>query len=174
MSDRPPPTTQVDTLRSTRARRNSPAASCGGVLRLSQTTRCGGVLTRLVASSHEVGTPRSPGWWLDQYPDLTSTDTSAHQLGRVAGSGPVDRFGNSPQPVRLVLLSATTVREQVIAINLGGAFIPLAVDLFLLPRAPVEPLLGAVGGVAAASYALARPGWPVGIVLPPFVPPLAA
>jgi uncharacterized membrane protein len=49
------------------------------------------------------------------------------------------------------------VREQVIAINLGGALIPLAVDLFLLPRASLEPLLGAVAGVAAASYALARP-----------------
>jgi uncharacterized membrane protein len=66
------------------------------------------------------------------------------------------------------------VREQVIAINLGGALIPLAIDLLLLPRAPVEPLLGAVAGVAAASYALARPAWPVGIVLPPFVPPLTA
>jgi uncharacterized membrane protein len=66
------------------------------------------------------------------------------------------------------------IREQVIAINLGGALIPLAVDLFLLPRAPLEPLLGAVAGVAAVSYALARPAWPVGIVLPPFVPPLAA
>jgi uncharacterized membrane protein len=64
------------------------------------------------------------------------------------------------------------VREQVIAINLGGALIPLAIDLLLLPRAPLEPLLGAVAGVAAASYALARPAWPVGIVLPPFVPPL--
>jgi hypothetical protein len=35
--------------------------------------------------------------------------------------------------------------------------VPLLVDVYLLPRAPLVPLLGAVAGVAAASYARARP-----------------
>jgi uncharacterized membrane protein len=88
--------------------------------------------------------------------------------------GPWSDFETLPGRPGWFFYQPPRVREQVIAINLGGALIPLAVDLFLLPRAPIEPLLGAVAGVAAASYALARPAWPVGIVLPPFVPPLAA
>jgi uncharacterized membrane protein len=99
------------------------------------------------------------------------------RLNREAGAGwhvfaqPVDAL---PNPSGWLFYQPPIVREQVIAINLGGALIPLAVDLFLLPRAPALPLLGAIAGVAAAAYALARPAWPVGIVLPAFVPPLAA
>ena len=66
------------------------------------------------------------------------------------------------------------VREQVLAINLGGAIVPLLVSLYLLPLTPLLPLLGATAGVAAVCYFVARPTYPVGILVPTFVPPLAA
>jgi uncharacterized membrane protein len=79
-----------------------------------------------------------------------------------------------PRASNWLFYQPPVVREQVIALNVGGALIPLTVDMVLLPRAPILPVLGAIAGVAAVSYVLARPAWPVGIVLPAFVPPLAA
>ncbi len=75
---------------------------------------------------------------------------------------------------RLFFYEPPPVREQVIALNLGGAVVPLLVDLYVLPRAPLLPVLGATAGVTAVCYAVARPAWPLGIVVPTFVPPLAA
>lgn len=74
----------------------------------------------------------------------------------------------------LLFYQPPVVREQVIALNLGGAVVPLLVDLYVLPRAPLLPVVGATVGVAAVCYAVARPAWPLGIVVPTFVPPLAA
>jgi uncharacterized membrane protein len=66
------------------------------------------------------------------------------------------------------------VQEQVIAINVGGAVIPLLFSLYLLPRAPLVPtaLTGAI--VAAVCKAIARPVPNVGIAMPAFIPPLVA
>lgn len=66
------------------------------------------------------------------------------------------------------------VREQVLAINVGGAVIPLLFSIYLLPRAPLVPTLLTGFVVAAVSKAVARPTPGVGITMPAFVPPLVA
>ncbi len=67
------------------------------------------------------------------------------------------------------------VREQVIAVNLGGAVIPsiFALHLFL-GRAPFFPTVLSVAIVAFIAWRLARPVKGVGITMPAFIPPLAA
>lgn len=66
------------------------------------------------------------------------------------------------------------VQEQVLAINVGGAVIPLAFSLWLLPHAPPIPTLLTGLIVAAAAKLIARPVPGVGIAMPAFVPPLVA
>ncbi|MBF7083787.1 DUF1614 domain-containing protein [Desulfallas sp. Bu1-1] len=66
------------------------------------------------------------------------------------------------------------VQEQVIAVNVGGAVIPVIFSLYLLGRAPFLPALIATAVVAAVAKALARPVRGVGITLPAFIPPLVA
>ncbi|WP_165847679.1 DUF1614 domain-containing protein [Ammonifex thiophilus] len=67
------------------------------------------------------------------------------------------------------------VREQVIALNLGGAILPGLFSLYLLfTRAPLVPSLIATALVTVVAYALARPVPGMGITLPAFVPPLVA
>lgn len=61
----------------------------------------------------------------------------------------------------------------IIAVNLGGAVIPVVLSLYLLTRYRMW-LLGAVATavVAAAVHSLARPVQGVGIAVPIFAPPL--
>ncbi|HHY46899.1 MAG TPA: DUF1614 domain-containing protein [Firmicutes bacterium] len=66
------------------------------------------------------------------------------------------------------------VREQVIAVNLGGAIVPTVFALYLLTRTPVLPAAVATAIVAWASKSLARVVPGVGIALPAFIPPLVA
>lgn len=81
-----------------------------------------------------------------------------------------DRF--SPFP--FLFYYPPRVREQVVAVNLGGAVIPVLFSLYLLGRAPLLPVLAATVVVTAVARALARPVPGVGISLPAFVPPLVA
>lgn len=81
-----------------------------------------------------------------------------------------DRF--SPFP--FLFYYPPRVREQVVAVNLGGAVIPVLFSLYLLGRAPLLPALAATVVVTAVARALARPVPGVGISLPAFVPPLVA
>jgi uncharacterized membrane protein len=62
--------------------------------------------------------------------------------------------------------------RTVLAINLGGALIPLVLSIFLLVRNEIygEAMIG-VTIVAFATYLLARPVPGVGIAIPPLVPP---
>jgi uncharacterized membrane protein len=66
------------------------------------------------------------------------------------------------------------VRDQVLAINVGGAVIPVLFSLYLLPRAPLIPTLITAVIVTGVSKAIARPVPGVGIAMPAFVPPLVA
>ncbi|GAB6877037.1 DUF1614 domain-containing protein [Thermaerobacter litoralis] len=68
------------------------------------------------------------------------------------------------------------VAERVLAVNVGGAVIPTLFSLYLLGagRAPWLPVLIATLLVATIAKALARPLPGRGIVLPAFIPPLAA
>lgn len=66
------------------------------------------------------------------------------------------------------------VREQVIAVNLGGAVLPGLFSLYLLGWAPFAPTVLASMIVAAVAKGLARPVPGVEIILPAFIPPLVA
>jgi len=66
------------------------------------------------------------------------------------------------------------VREQVVAVNVGGAVIPVLFSLYLLSGTPFWPALTAVAIVTIVAKSLSRPVPGVGISLPAFIPPLAA
>ena len=64
--------------------------------------------------------------------------------------------------------------KQIIAINLGGALIPLALCVYLFPKAPLfETILG-ITVSSFIAYKLARPVPYIGITLPILIPPLVA
>ncbi len=66
-------------------------------------------------------------------------------------------------------------RETVLAVNLGGAIIPVLLSLHLWSRMGLawQPLLG-VAVVSLVTYRLSKPVRGVGIVVPLFVPPILA
>ena len=66
------------------------------------------------------------------------------------------------------------VQDRVLAINLGGAVVPMAVSLYLLPKAPLSKTVLATAVVSVICYMVARPVPGRGIMLPAMVPPLAA
>jgi len=66
--------------------------------------------------------------------------------------------------------------RTVIAINVGGAVVPMAFSLYLLLHNPLDPLQAAevVAIVAAIAYVTSRPIRGVGIGMPMLLAPLAA
>lgn len=66
------------------------------------------------------------------------------------------------------------VREQVLAVNIGGAVIPVLLSLYLLPNAPLTQTLLAIAALSALCFALARPVKGVGITMPALIPPIIA
>ena len=66
------------------------------------------------------------------------------------------------------------VREQVLAVNVGGAVIPILLALYVLPNAPFARVLIATIVVSAVCFVIARPQEGVGITMPAFIPPLIA
>lgn len=66
-------------------------------------------------------------------------------------------------------------REMVLAINVGGAIIPVALSLYLLIHSP-HPIrmLMALGAVTCVVYKIARPVPGVGMAIPWLIPPIAA
>jgi uncharacterized membrane protein len=66
------------------------------------------------------------------------------------------------------------VRQQVIAVNVGGAVIPTIFALYLLGKTPLFATLISTAIVALAARAMARVVPGVGISLPAFIPPLVA
>lgn len=93
---------------------------------------------------------------------------------------PVSRkrfYVEEPTPFRFPFLFyyPPRVREQVIAVNLGGAVIPAVFSLYLLlTKAPVFPTIVSTVLVTFACKKLARPVPGVGIQMPAFIPPLIA
>ena len=73
-----------------------------------------------------------------------------------------------------VYLRPPQVSTAVVAINVGGAIVPLLISILLLPKAPPLRTVVALGVVTAIAYVLARPMPDVGIAMNPFIPPLAA
>lgn len=66
------------------------------------------------------------------------------------------------------------INEQVIAINVGGAIIPILLSLWLLPRAPLLRTILATIIVAIIAHLVATPVAGKGIEMPIWVGPLAA
>ena len=81
---------------------------------------------------------------------------------------------NVISPFHFLFYMPPRVREQVIAINLGGAIIPIAFSVYLLAvaKAPLWPTALATAVVALVAKLLARPRPGVGIVMPVWIPPL--
>jgi len=66
------------------------------------------------------------------------------------------------------------IEEQVIAVNLGGALIPSAFSLYLLPRSNLIAVILSTVTVSLVCYYTARAIPGRGILIPTFIPPLAA
>ena len=64
--------------------------------------------------------------------------------------------------------------KQNIAINVGGAIIPLLLCIYLLPKVPIFKTIIAVVISALIMNHLAHPVPMVGITIPMFIPPLVA
>jgi len=64
--------------------------------------------------------------------------------------------------------------KQIIAINVGGAVIPLLICLYLLRKAPLMKTIIATAISSLIVYKLARPVPMVGVTVPIFIPPLVA
>jgi uncharacterized membrane protein len=66
--------------------------------------------------------------------------------------------------------------ETLLAINVGGAVIPVLISVYLLSKFPTSMLLAGTGIaiVAAVTYAVAKPIRGVGIATPALIPPLTA
>jgi len=64
------------------------------------------------------------------------------------------------------------LQKQVLAINLGGCILPVILCLFLLPRAPLSPVIICTGIMIIVCKFLARPTPGIGIAIPAFIPPI--
>ncbi len=64
--------------------------------------------------------------------------------------------------------------KQIIAINVGGAVIPLLICLYLLPKAPLLRTIVATIISSFIVYKLAYPVPMVGVAVPVFIPPVVA
>jgi uncharacterized membrane protein len=74
-------------------------------------------------------------------------------------------------PVRKIVRN-----ETVLAINVGGAIIPVLISAYLLTKFPSSVLMAGIGilTVAFITYSVARPIRGIGIATPALIPPLAA
>jgi len=82
----------------------------------------------------------------------------------------VDIFG-----IEYILPAEVDWPGTIIAINLGGAVIPVLLSLYLLARNRIWlPGIAATAAVSAVCYALAKPVQGAGITIPVFIPPIAA
>jgi len=76
------------------------------------------------------------------------------------------------KPYFFNLFKKQEIVSQGIAINLGGAIIPILISAFFLTKVPLKPTLIATLLMAIIAYSLSKivPGR--GIVLPAFIPPI--
>ena len=84
----------------------------------------------------------------------------------------------TPPPYTGWLLGTTRPRPDriIVAINLGGAIMPVLFSLYLLARVDLNLLAAIVATlvVSSISYFLSRPIPGLGIAMPVFIPPMAA
>jgi len=78
-------------------------------------------------------------------------------------------------PFSLFYYIPPRVREQVLAVNVGGALVPTGFSIYLLlTRAPIWQTIVATIVVAVIAKLAARPRPGIGIVMPVLIPPLLA
>jgi uncharacterized membrane protein len=65
-------------------------------------------------------------------------------------------------------------RVSMVAVNLGGAIIPVLISLYFLTKVPLAPVLSAIFLMIIVSKILAKPVQGKGIVMNAFIPPLFA
>lgn len=66
------------------------------------------------------------------------------------------------------------VTERVIAVNLGGAVLPILLSIYLFNKAPFNLVMLATVITTVAAYSLSKPIKGVGVVMPAFAPPIIA
>lgn len=71
-------------------------------------------------------------------------------------------------------ISFPKIRERVLAVNFGGAIVPLLLSIYLLSKAPFLSTLIATCGVAIVAKALSKPVKGIGVTLPAFIPPIVS
>lgn len=91
---------------------------------------------------------------------------------RVEGPPPVDDI--TAHFLRYMGVRIPLSAERVIAVNLGGAVLPTLLSLYLLSFAPLPEVAFATLVTSSVAFALSKPVKGVGIVMPAFVPPIAA
>jgi len=84
----------------------------------------------------------------------------------------VDEFAALFQ--RFFRIRLPAIRERIIAINLGGAILPLFLSMYLLTFAHTTATFIAIAITTISSYLLSKPVKGVGIVMPAFIPPIIA
>jgi len=105
----------------------------------------------------------------------------ASLLGSVVNI-PVKEFERPPKVVLRefsffgIRYSIPTVHAQktILAVNLGGAVVPVLVAFYILPELPLCAFFIAFLAVVAISYAFSRVVEGVGVVVPAFIPPFFA
>ena len=63
---------------------------------------------------------------------------------------------------------------MTLAVNVGGAIVPVLICLLVLPRAPFFPTMISTAVLVLTCYLTARPVPGIGITIPTLIPPLAA
>lgn len=71
-------------------------------------------------------------------------------------------------------IKVPVIHERIIAVNMGGAVLPGMLCLYLLQQVPFMTALGATAVTSAAAFVLSKPVKGIGIIMPPFVPPIIA
>jgi uncharacterized membrane protein len=64
--------------------------------------------------------------------------------------------------------------ERIIALNLGGAILPSLLSIYLLFFVPISKVVLAIIITSTAAFIMSKPVKGLGIVMPPFVPPIIA
>lgn len=86
---------------------------------------------------------------------------------RVVSGVAIDFYG-----FRYIIPPIKVRQSTIIAVNLGGAVIPVIVSVLLIPRAnPADVLIG-VSAMSILIYLIARPVRGLGIAVPALLPPL--
>jgi len=86
----------------------------------------------------------------------------------------VEDSGAFPPYVARMLGFPAGISEQIIAINVGGAILPVLLSLYLLRFVPFNIFLISTLIVTVVTYVIARPVKGIGITMPALIPPLVS